>query len=441
VPDPAPPSSAPTPARPRLAALVALQPGEAPIVLWSASQFFFLLLSYFMLRPVREALGVKRSLDDLPWLMTGTMLVMLLVNPLFAWVVSRMPRRRFIPLVNRFFMLNLAAFAAWFALAPTQWAAYAFYIWLSVFNLFVVSVFWAFMADSHGPERSRRVYGLVAVGGTTGAFLGAMVTRLLTTQYKFEPWMVLVAAIIPLELAVQCMLRVHTRSTSGPAVPAATPAEPGPGILDGLALLFRSRYLGLIALYVLVYAITSTVLYLEQARMISETHPEWDARIAAFAHLDAMKQGATLLVQFFLTARIVKLLGMSLTLAALPLVTLAGFVVLWALPALTVLMWVQVIRHATHHAIDRPTREMLYTAVGPDARYKSKSFIDTFIYRAGDVAGSWIPKGLAALAIPVLPIAAAAAFLWAGIGITLGRMVARTRNQTATGSVGTSHPN
>src|SRR5690606_41830062 len=131
-----------------------------------------------MLRPVREALGISRSLDDLPWLMTATMVAMIAVNPLFVLLVSRMPRRRFIPLVNRIFIINLLAFAGWFASGyEHQAAAYTFYVWLSVFNLFVISVFWAFMADAHGVERSRRVYGLVAVGCTTGALAGSFTTR------------------------------------------------------------------------------------------------------------------------------------------------------------------------------------------------------------------------------------------------------------------------
>lgn len=419
--------------------LVLLRPGEFPIVAWSAGYFFFLLLSYFMLRPVREALGISRSLDDLPWLMTATMVAMIVVNPLFALVVSKMPRRKFIPLVNRVFMANLIGFAAWFAwgAAPHQ-AAYTFYVWLSVFNLFVVSVFWAFMADAHGVERSKRVYGMVAVGGTAGALAGSALTGRLVSPtaigewvIQLKPYMVLIAAVVPLELAVQCMRRVAARTAAERerAGIAATHGEPGPGILDGLSLIGRSRYLGFIAIYVFVFAVTSTLLYLEQARMIKAEYPDDAARTAAFANLDSLRQGATLIVQVFLTGRIVKLLGVSKTLAALPLVTLGGFVALWAHPTLGVLMWIQVIRHATHHAIDRPTREMLYTVVGPNERYKSKSFIDTFIYRFGDVVGTWLPKGLASLGVVVTPVAIVAALVWAGVGIGLGVMNRKRREE------------
>lgn len=406
--------------------LVAVRAGEWPIVLWSAGYFFFVLLSYFMLRPVRESLGISRSLDDLPWLMTATMVAMVVVNPLFSLVVSSMPRRRFIPLVNRAFMVMLAGFAGWFALAATQWAAYSFYVWLSVFNLFVVSVFWAFMADSHGPERSRRVYGLVAVGGTTGALAGAALTGLLVKPIEgggligLKPELVLLAALVPLELGVQCMKRVGARAREDRSI--SKQAEPGPGIFEGIALIVRSRYLGAIALYVFVYAVTSTLLYLEQARLMKEVHADDAARTAAFANLDMYKQGAALLCQVFLTSAIVRSLGIGVTLAALPIVTLGGLLMLWVEPTLGVMIGVQVIRHATHHAVDRPTREMLYTAVGPDARYKSKTFIDTFVYRGGDLSGAWLPKGLAALGVLLTPVAIGAAVVWAGIGVALGVM-------------------
>lgn len=413
--------------------LVDVRVGEWPIVLWSAGYFFFLLLSYFMLRPVREALGISRSLDDLPWLMTATMVAMLVINPAFAVVVSKMPRRRFIPLVNRFFMLNLAGFAAWFMFAPSRWSAYTFYVWLSVFNLFVVSVFWAFMADAHGQERSRRVYGLVAVGGTAGALAGAALTGFLVRPFKdggvleLKAYFIVMLAIVPLEIAVQCMKRVSAQSAQESIDSVGRAKEPGPGILDGLALIWKDKYLGVIALYVVVYSLTSTLLYLETARLMKETYPDRAAQTAAFANLEMYRQAAALLCQIFLTSAVVRSVGVGLSLTALPVVTLAGFVMLWAHPALGVIMWVQVIRHATHHAIDRPTREILYTAVGADARYKSKSFIDTFVYRAGDVGGTWMPTAIKAMGLVVSPFAIAAAFAWAGIGVGLGVMNRKRR--------------
>lgn len=433
------------PARPTYP-LINLRKGELPVVLLSAAQFFFLLSSYFMLRPIREALGIQRSFDDLKWLMTATMVAMLLINPLYSLLVSRLPRRRFIPITNRFFALNLLVFAAWFYFAPTTavgWTlsaglgalglfaspttlgGYAFYIWLSVFNLFVVSVFWAFMADAHGRERSRRVYGLVAVGGTLGAIAGAAFTNYLTKgiplgsfTLQLDHHTILIAAVIALEASTQCMKLVARRAQHD-ADPSTMPAaEPSPGIMQGLTLLAKNKYLALIAGYVLIYAITSTLLSLEQSRMISEAYPDRAARTQAFANVEMLRQSAALLVQIFLTANIVRWIGLTATLTILPIVTLGGFIALQAHPALAVLIWFQVIRHATHHALDRPAREMLYTAVGPDERYKSKPFIDTFIYRGGDVIGTWLPSVVGA----ILPAAIIATAAWTTIAITTGRL-------------------
>jgi AAA family ATP:ADP antiporter len=422
-----------TPDRSPSARLLAVRPGEWPIVAWSALYFFFLLLSYFLLRPVRESLG-SRELDKLPWLMTGTMIAMVAVNPAFAWLVSRMPRRRFIPLVNRFFILNLLVFAALITWVNAKWVAYSFYIWVSVYNLFVVSIFWAFMADSHGPERSRRVFGLIGVGGTAGAIVGAWLTQQLVNGFaghlpKVEPAGMLVASIIALEVAVQCMRQVARRTPDIPPGATSSTAEPTSGTMEGLVLILRSPYLACICLYVFVFAVTSTFLYFEQAAMIKAAFPDDKARTAAFANLDMWTQSATLLAQVFITSRAIKWLGVGVSLALLPIVTLVGFAVLGAPPTLTVLMWFQVIRTATHRAVDRPTRETLFTVVSADARYKSKTLIDTFIYRGGDVAGTWLPKYLAHVGVLITPIAIAAAIAWAGLAFALGIMNNRRREQ------------
>ncbi len=455
-----PPQVPPPPTQPaRRFSLATIHKGELPVVLLSAAQFFFLLSSYFMLRPIREALGIERSFDDLKWLMTATMVAMLAINPLYALLVSKLPRRRFIPITNRFFALNLLAFAAWFFFAPnsimgwslsagagtfglfaapTTLGGFAFYIWLSVFNLFVVSVFWAFMADAHGRERSRRVYGLVAVGGTLGAIAGAAFTNYLTkgiplgsVTLKLDHHAILIAAVIALEASTQCMKQVARRARNDADSSTMPTSEPSPGIMQGLTLLAKNKYLALIAGYVLIYAITSTLLSLEQSRMISEAYPDKAARTEAFANLEMLRQSAALLVQVFLTANIVRWIGLSATLTILPIVTLAGFIALQAHPALAVLMWFQVIRHATHHALDRPAREMLYTAVGPDERYKSKPFIDTFIYRGGDVIGTWLPTALKSLgSATILPAAIVATLAWAAIAITTGRLNKRRPTRT-----------
>ncbi len=230
--------------------LVRVKPGEGRALLLAGSYFFFLMLGYYLLRPLRESMGIARGADKLPWLMTGTLLAMLLANPLFAALVSRLPRRRFIPLAYRFFGFNLLIFFVLFRVLPGHGGTalgYTFYIWLSVYNLFVVSVFWGFMGDLFSEEQGKRLFAMIAIGGTMGAIVGAGLTEALSRGVAFgvelplrasPAALVLVAAGI-LELAVQCVLALARDYKLGDQ--AGGPREPGPGLLEGLRLILRSR--------------------------------------------------------------------------------------------------------------------------------------------------------------------------------------------------------
>lgn len=419
--------------RTRLGRLFLVQAGEGAAVTLSAAYFFLVLFSYYLLRPVREAMGIERGADKLPWLITATMAAMLLVNPLFGLLTSRLRRRVFVPLVYRAAAASLLLFAALFSFLPSHggvWLGYAFYVWLSVFNLFVVSVFWAVMADAWGPEAGKRVFGAAAVGGTLGAMLGALATGKLTTDYKVSAPQLMLISVVFLEAAVWCFIllwrRRVERALDGP--PAHAAHEPGPGALEGIRLVARSPYLRLVAVYILLYTISSTVLYTEQGRLIEAAFPDKAERTRAFANIDLWTNALTLAVQFFLTGRVIRLLGVGGTLTVLPILTLGGFAALLMHPVIGVLTVFQVLRRGLHYAVDRPARETLFTPLGPDEKYKSKSFIDTFVYRTGDLAGAWLPKGAGAAlgavgiaAAPasalVLPLAAG----WIGIALLLGR--------------------
>jgi len=419
-----------TPAR-LLRRLVLLDEGEAPALLWSALYFFLLLFGFYLLRPVREAMGIARGADKLPWLMTGTLLAMALANPAFAALVSRLPRRRFIPRTYRFFALNMLAFFLAFRLLPNNGGAalgYAFYIWLSVFNLFVVSVFWGLMSDVWTEVQGKRLFGFIAMGGTLGAIAGAAVTGALTKGValgglvlKVEPLSLLLLSMLTLELAVQCVQRLAAIFNLGDV--AHGEREPGPGLLEGLRLIATSRYLQLICAYMLLFTITSTFLYLEQGRIVAGTFRDTASRTAAFAQLDLWVNVLTLATQVFLTGRLITGLGISAVLAILPVLSLAGFGALWIWPTFGVMALFQVLRRGLHYAVDRPAREILYIPLGPEERYKSKPFIDTFIYRGGDLLGVWAPAAFAALAIPLGAAAVACSGLWLGASRALGRRV------------------
>lgn len=419
-----------TPAR-LLRRLVLLEEGEAPGLLWSTLYFFLLFFGYYLVRPVREAIGIARGADKLPWLMTGTLLVMVLANPAFATLVSKLPRRRFIPLAYRFFAVNMLAFFLAFRFLPHHGGAvlgYGFYIWLSVFNLFVVSVFWGFMSDVWSEGQGKRLFGFIATGGTIGAIAGAALTGVLSKGFalgglkvKVDPLSLLLISALTLEAAVFCVKRLMAVFHVGEEAHGAK--EPGPGPLEGLRLIATSRYLQLICLYILLYTITSTFLYLQQGSIVERTFAGTAARTAAFARIDLWVNVLTLVTQVLLTGRLITALGIPVVLSILPVLTLAGFGALWAWPTFGVMALFQVLRRGLHYALDRPAREILYIPLGPEERYKAKPFIDTFIYRGGDMMGVWAPTALAALVIPVGLASVGCSGLWWASSLALGRRV------------------
>ncbi len=419
-----------TQATTRLQRLVLLRPGEGRALLWAAAYFFFLLLSLYLLRPVREAMGIARGADKLPWLMTTTLVVMLVANPLYAALVSRLRRRRFIPWVSHFFAANLLLFAALFFGLPGHGGSllgYAFYVWLSVFNLFVVSVFWSLMADIFSEDQGKRLFGMVSMGGTLGAVVGAAVTEGVSSGhwgFKVEPAGLMLLAAGGLELAVACMLRLaaHFGLSAGEGQRAR---EPGPDFKAGVRAIAGSRYLQLICAYMLLFTVTSTFLYLMQGDIVARSFASGAERTAAFAKLDLWTNALTLTVQLLLTSRLLRAIGVPGVLLVLPLLTTAGFGALALWPGFAALALVQVLRRGLHYAVDRPAREILYIPLGPEERYKSKAFIDTFVFRGGDFLGVWAPSFFGALAVPVVFAALASSGAWLAVAGWLGRLVNR----------------
>jgi AAA family ATP:ADP antiporter len=410
-----------------------LDEGEAPALLWSTLYFFLLFFGFYLLRPVREAIGIARGADKLPWLMTGTLLAMVLANPAFAALVSRLPRRRFIPMAYRFFAVNMVLFFLAFRFLPGKGGAalgYAFYIWLSVFNLFVVSVFWGFMSDVWTEGQGKRLFGFIAMGGTVGAIAGAGLNGVLSKgillgglKLRVDPLSLLLLSAFLLELTVQCVKRLAALFQLGDVANGAR--EPGPGPLEGLRLIATSRYLQLMCAYMLLYTITSTFLYLQQGAIVERTFAGTAARTAAFARLDLWVNVLTLVTQVLLSGRILTRFGIPLVLSILPVLTMAGFGALWIWPTFGVMALFQILRRGLHYAVDRPAREILYIPLGAEERYKSKPFIDTFIYRGGDLLGVWAPTALALLGISASLAAVGCSGLWLGSGVALGRKAAK----------------
>lgn len=382
---------------------VRAEPGELPALLWSTAYFFFLLFGYFILRPVREAVGVAHGVENLHWLFLGTFLTMLVAVPIYGILVARLPRRRFVPLVHHFFSLCLLAFSVAFAvsddpIAPS--AARTFFVWVSAFNLFVVSVFWSVMTDIFTHAQSKRLFGFIAAGGTSGALFGSWFT--IEFAEPLGSSRLLIVSTVCVQLAVVCMRRatraagssepsISDESRSNPAhadAPENRQAAIGGSPLAGIARVFRSPLLGLICGYLFLSTFTSTLLYFMVSNLVAHEYADHASRTEVFAGVNLISQTLTLTCQVFGTARILTRLGVGLTLAALPLTYIAGFTALAFLPLLAVAAVFEVLRRGMLFAVSKPALETLYTLVSREDRFKSKSFIDTVVYRGGDAAGA-----------------------------------------------------
>ena len=400
---------------------------ELKAVLLSFAYFFFLLSSYYILRPLRDETGIAGGVQKLPWLFTGTFLAMLAAVPAFSALAARVPRHRFIPLSYRFFTANILLFWVLFATGMFHvGAARAFFIWTSVYNLFVVSVFWSFMADIFRHEQGARLFGFIAAGGSAGALAGPLLTTWLVKPLG-TTHLLLVSAVL-LEISVQCVGALHRWALSAHAArPRERGAEDQPlggDFLSGIRVVFRSRFLLGICAYVLLLTATATFLYFEQAQIVLRSSGDPRVRTALFARIDFFVNVLTLVIQGFVTGRLIRRAGVRFGLGLLPVLTVLGFVALALVPTLAVLTIVQAVRRAAHHSIERPSREILFTDVDREQRYKSKNFIDTVVYRGGDALTAWMSSGLQALGLGMIPLSAAAVALsgvWLWNSLTLAR--------------------
>ncbi len=391
-----------------------MQPGELLRVLLCGGAFFLILCSYYILRPVRDDMAVQYGADKLHWLFTGTLLLTLAAVPAFGWVARHLRRAVILPVVYGFFILNLLAFyLAFSANAFSSATAGIFFVWLSVFNLFAISLFWSTVSDSFTKSQSHRLYGYIAAGGTAGALAGPAITALLASHVQTS-FLIALSALL-LALAAACMIvmrrRWHGRARGEKAVI-------GGALLAGIPLTLKLPALRGIALLIICYTAVSTVLYIQLVELVGASYADSGARKAFFAKIDLTVNCLALATQMLGTRAIVERFGLRIALPLVPVLLfacLAGLS-LWA----TALSFaaVQVLHRAAEYAVSRPGREMLYTTVDAESRYKAKSFIDTAVYRANDAAVAWLiaaVRGLGLNAVIVVGIPAAIAWFFTAI--------------------------
>jgi len=408
----------------RLAArAVEVKPTELRALLWSFAYFFSLLAGYYVLRPLRDQMGIAGGVRNLPWLFSATFLVLLAAQPLYGALVARLPRARFIPLVYHFFVANLALF--WLLLtlhAGNAWVARVFFVWVSVFNLFAVVVFWSFMADLFSSEQGKRLFGFIGAGGTAGALLGPVVTIGLSVPLGAVNLLLVAAAF--LELAVLCAWRLE--KSAGPATPAHATARAriGGGALAGLAELARSRYLLGIAAWVSLVSFGGTFLYFQQAHIVATTLQSAAQQTRLFAGIDLAVGLLTLATQTFVTGRFLRRFGVAAGVAALPAVYVLAFAMLALAPGLALVAVFQALQRTMNFAIANPARQVLYTVVSREEKYKAKNLVDVVVFRGSDALYGWLFDGLQAAGLKLAAIAACAvpvAVGWLALSAALGR--------------------
>ena len=436
-----------------------IKKAELPLALLSVAYFFCVLCGYYFLRPVREAMGVSRGMDELRLLFVATALVSLVFVLAFGGVVARTNRRRFIPIAYLFVIACLIVFsgmliadgAAGGGLIGTdtetpvaRYVGYTFFVWLSTVNLFVTSVFWAFMVDIFDVRQGKRMFAFIGIGGTLGALVGGWATNVISrmTESVYLPAGLMLTGAAFFGLAIVVMLTLdrlalaseHSRlAADGAAIPvhpgagerqAAGQANIGGTFWDGAKAVAGSPYLLGIGAYIVLMAISNTLIYFTQANIILDNTDTFSQRVTGFAQFDALAQVATLFVQIFVTTQVIKRIGVGWTLVILPVVTMAGFAILSAWTVFGVMAVFQAVHRATRYALSRPARETLFSVVSPAEKYKAKPFVDVFLYRGGDVAGAGVDGMFAAMGLTLAWVAAATvpvAGVWAMLCLALGR--------------------
>jgi AAA family ATP:ADP antiporter len=412
----------PGPLQRALARIVQVERAEIASVLWSFAYFFSVLCAYYILRPLRDEMGVTVGPQGLQWLFVIVFLVMLAAVPVFGWVVSTFPRRRIVPIIYGFFIANIAVFWLVFeAGVHGALAAGAFFVWVSVFNLFVVSLFWSLMSDLWRTDQAKRLYGFIAAGGTAGAFAGPLITQ--TLVKVLGPNNLLIVSALFLAIAIAAALELRALF-AGTAERQGEDEPVGRGVLAGAIAVWRSPYLFQIALWILLGNFVGTFFYLEQSRIVGATLADRTARVELFARVDLAVSVLTILSQVFLTAPLMSRWGVGAAAALLPASAAAGLIALGISPTLTVVVTVLAMERTITFAFANPAIKVLYTLVEPEEKYKAQSFNDTVVFRGGDAASAWVLNGLRALGLSlgtIVAITLPAALAWLGLSAALGR--------------------
>jgi AAA family ATP:ADP antiporter len=418
-----------SPAHKLLRRMVMIEPDEIISTVWSFMFFFCLMAGYYILRAIRDEMGITSGISNLPWLFTATFLVMLVLVPIYGWLTSRLSRQRFMNIIYSFFVFNLLVFYALYNTSiDVAILAKFFYVWVSVYNLFIVSVFWSFMADIFNSEKAGRLFGFIASGATVGGLVGPLFPALLATTVGAIN-LLLVTAFLLL-VALFCVHRLtqwqsqQDQQQSDHSSRIKNSRQPiGGSAIAAFKQIYQSPYLLSICLIVFLFTLLGTFVYFQRAYVVEASFTDSNQRTSVFAWMDFATNAMTILLQWFVTGRVIKRFGLAVGLMILPVVFALGFFLFGFSQSLSIIVVFEVLRRAFNYALNRPCREVLFTAVNQEQRYKAKNFIDTVIYRGGDAVSGWAYAGLQALGLSIAAISFVAiplCGLWLVLGYFLG---------------------
>jgi AAA family ATP:ADP antiporter len=405
-----------------LARYAKVEPDEAPAVIAAFSLFFCVLGGYFAVRPVRETIGTILGSDRVSDLWILTSIGAVVIVPLYGWLVGKIRRSVLLPAIYMAVVVAFVVFGVLFARdAENQALGSTFYVGISVLNLMLVSVFWSFLLELFSSPQAKRLFGVIATGGTLGALIGPLITDLTVQRVGTSGVLFIGAAMFTGAIVCQRIL-INVWTAPGGAGEHANRAIGG-NPFAGVSLVLKSPYLLMIALFVVLLSTANTLLYFEQLEIVKATFTDNDQRTQVFARIDYIVQTLTILSQFFLTGRIAARLGVTALLVAVPLIVMVGFVTLSMTGSFAVLAVVLVVRRWGEYAFIRPGREMLFSKLDTESKYKAKNLIDVPVYRGADALVAQLQNAVRASGMTgatVALIGAGAALTWAGVGAWLG---------------------
>ena len=394
--------------------LPTIEKNEKIILLRAFLFFFFVLASWYALRPVRNELAVQGGIYNLPWLLMGVMLAMLIINPIYSWLVSRINQNRLILYIYSFFILNLILFLILWTFAGEDgriWTGRAFYIWANVYSFFVVSIFWVTMINFFSHTDSKKFFGIISAGGSLGAFFGSTVARYFSTEIcgntsisDLGPMSLIIFSIFSLLFAIFFSRTFKPRALDMDN----SPKELGGSSFEAIQNIIKDPAIRNIGLYVILFTMLMTTSWMISLGIVEEWSKDPCERTGFFARIEQIVTPLTLLMQLFLASYILRRVGSLAVLSIYGVLFAIAFMAYAFYPTITTVMMVVISLRIFEYGLNKPTRESIYTKLKQQDRYKSTVFIDTFLARSGDVIGGWFVRGLVGTGIAVLSVTWAA---------------------------------